>query len=259
MPKEQELDWIDDPSNFDIDYDRNFLRHELFPLLRGRWPSIAQTVSRVARLQAEASTLASSLADLDRVNAIGSKPGTLSADALVGLSDARRNNLLRHWVREKKLSVPTSRQLERVGMDLISSRQDSMPCLRWPGGEMRRYRNDLYAMHPLPEHDPKQIHVWEQGRDLSLPHLGLRLSIEDMKTHGINVSSSDVRIEVRFRRGGERCRRAGRRHRDTLKNLFQNAGVPPWGAGTGSRSSISTINLLWCGDIGSAYELASPC
>jgi tRNA(Ile)-lysidine synthase len=224
----QELDWIDDPSNFDVDYARNFLRHELFPLLRRRWPSAAQTLCRVARIQAEASELASSLGEIDRVNAAGSKPGTLSVNALTELSYARRNNLLRYWIRERMLPVPTSRQLAQVSVDLLASRQDGMPCLRWPGAEMRRYRDDLYATPPLSAHDATKVYVWEQDRDLVIPHLNLRLSAEDLKAQTSIVPSSQTRFEVRFRRGGERCRREGRRHRYSLKTLFQDAGIPPW-------------------------------
>jgi tRNA(Ile)-lysidine synthase len=226
--QDHDLDWIEDPSNFDVDYDRNFVRRELFPLLRRRWPSVAQTLCRVARIQAESCELAFALGEIDRGTADGSRPGTLSVNALKRFSNARRNNLLRHWIRERSLPVLTSRQLARVGPDLLASRPDSTPCLRWAGGEMRRYRDDLYALSPLPSHDPSRIYSWIPERDLSLPHLGLRLTNDKMKLQGLQVSSSEERVEVRFRRGGERCRRKGRRHCHALKKLFQEAGIPPW-------------------------------
>lgn len=226
--QEHNLIWIDDPSNFDVDYDRNFLRQELLPLIRRRWPSAAHTLCRVARIQAEASALAYALGDIDQRNAAGSRPGTLSVNALIGLSGARRNNLLRYWIRKLTLPVLTSRQLARVDTDLLSSRPDSAPCLRWPGGEMRRYRDDLYAIHPLIPHDAQQVYVWQTDRDLYIPHLDLRLTNKDMKGQGLSVTTCEAQVEVRFRRGGERCRPKGRRHHHTLKNLFQDAGIPPW-------------------------------
>lgn len=226
--QDHDLDWIDDPSNFDVGYDRNFLRRELFPPLSRRWPSASQTLCRVARIQAESAELASALGGIDQVMAGGRRSGTLSVSALKGLPDARRNNLLRHWTRECSLPALSSRQLARVESDLLASRPDSAPCLRWPGGEMRRYRDDLYAFPPLPPHDSSRVYSWEQGRDLSVSHLGLRLTNDDLKSQGLSRSGGEDRVEVRFRRGGERCRRKGHRHRHALKKLFQEAGIPPW-------------------------------
>lgn len=226
--QDHDLEWVDDPSNFDIDYDRNFLRRELLPVLRRRWPSAAQTLCRVARIQAESAELAAVLGEIDRQTAGGGNPDTLSVSVLKGLSGARRNNLLRHWVRERSLPALTSRQLARVESDLLQSRPDGTPCLRWPGGEMRRYRDDLYALSPLAPHDPHRVYTWDPDRDLCISHLGLTLSNDSMKSQGVRVYSGEARVEVRFRRGGERCRRKGHKHRHALKKLFQVAGVPPW-------------------------------
>jgi tRNA(Ile)-lysidine synthase len=44
--KENQLDFIEDPSNFDESFDRNFLRNIIMPQLRQRWPGIDKTISR---------------------------------------------------------------------------------------------------------------------------------------------------------------------------------------------------------------------
>ncbi|MEN8131765.1 MAG: tRNA lysidine(34) synthetase TilS [Pseudomonadota bacterium] len=225
---DRQLDWIDDPSNFDIDYDRNFLRHKLIPLLRQRWPATSRTLSRVAGIQAEAAELTSILADADRQRTVGSRPDILSVVALTRLSKPRRNNVLRHWIVARGLPMPTSRQLAQVSKGMLQARQDSTPCLRWPGGELRRYRDDLHAIPPLAPHDSAQRYHWKLKQDFSIPHLGLTLTTDALKAQGLELSTSLNELTVRFRAGGERCKPKGRKHHHMLKKLFQNRGVLPW-------------------------------
>ena len=222
------LRWTDDPSNRDIRYDRNFIRRELMPLLSQRWPSVTRTIARVAKLQAEVSVLASTLAELDNEAAAGSRSNTLSVSALKRLTRPRRNNLLRYWIRESGLPVPTSSQIGRVRKELLEARQDSTPCLHWPGGELRRYRDDLYAIKPLAPHDSHQVLDWNSTETLLIPNLDLMLDLATLKAQGLMFYSLPSDLSVRFRVGGERCRPRGRKHHHALKKLFQEHGVPPW-------------------------------
>lgn len=226
--RDKQLDWIDDPSNFDLDYDRNFLRHQLIPLLRQRWPATSRTLSRVADIQAESAELTGILADADRQRTVGSRPDILSVVALNRLSKPRRNNVLRHWIAERGLPMPTSRQLAQVSKDMLQARQDSTPCLRWPGGELRRYRDDLHAIPPRTPHDSAQSYHWQLKQDLSIPHLGLTLTADVLKAQGLELSTTLTELTVRFRVGGERCKPTGRKHHHELKKLFQDRGVLPW-------------------------------
>jgi tRNA(Ile)-lysidine synthase len=226
--KEKQLNWIDDPSNFDIGYDRNYLRHHVTTQLQRRWPSYARILSRVAATQAETAKLCSALADIDRRSATGSKPDTLSIAALKRLSRARRNNLLRYWIHTCGLPMPSRTQLTRFDQDMIDSRPDSTPCLHWLGAELRRYREDLYAIPPLAPHDHTQEIRWNLKEELRIPHLGVTLNIEVLKDQGFDLKSSRGVAVIRFRRGGERCQPKGRSYHHALKKLFQDAGVPPW-------------------------------
>ncbi|MCP4406857.1 MAG: tRNA lysidine(34) synthetase TilS [Gammaproteobacteria bacterium] len=225
---DKQLDWIDDPSNFDTNYDRNFLRHQVIPLLRQRWPAMSCTLSRVADIQAESAELTGILAETDRQGAVGSRSDTLSVCVLNRLSKPRRNNVLRHWITERALPMPNSRQLAQVSKDMLHARQDSTPYLRWPGGELRRYRDDLHAILPLEPHDSTQSYHWTLNRELPIPHLGLTLTAEALKAQGLELPTSLNDITVRFRQGGECCKLKGRKNHHALKKLFQGAGILPW-------------------------------
>jgi tRNA(Ile)-lysidine synthase len=226
--KRHQLKWLDDPSNQDIGFDRNFIRHQVMPLMQERWPAASQTLARAARLQAEALELITDLAKQDRRAVAGSRPHTLSVLALKKLSIPRQKNVLRNWICEQKLPLPTQAQLDRGREDILKAGEDRTPLVHWRGAEVRRYRDDLYAMIPLPTHNPHQEIIWRLTRPLSIPHLGITINLRDLKAQGLVLPSSVSQVTVRFRVGGEQCRPLGESHHHALKKLFQQARVPPW-------------------------------
>lgn len=232
------LKWIDDPSNLRTDYDRNYLRHEILPRLRVRWPSLSATLARAARHQAEAAALLDDLAASDARTSAGEYPGSLSVSALLRLSAPRRANLLRHWLHGRGAPLPASAVLARIDRDLLRAAPDARPLVRWAGIRLRRYR-DVLTLDDLDEEgDPSRCLDWDMTRALMLPGGTLRAAA----AHGAGVARrhlADGRCQVRFRQGGERLRPAGRREHHTLKHLFQDAGVPPW--------ERARVPLIHCG------------
>lgn len=232
------LEWIDDPSNRDLRFDRNYLRHDVVPVLRERWPSLGETLARVARHQAQAAELLRELAAGDLQGLGGSRDEALSVGALRALSEPRQKNALREWLRWRRLPLPSEAQLARTLVDAIAAREDAEPLVHWEGVEVRRHRDDLFIMAPLGKHDSGQVIPWDGRTPVTLPELGRRLDAADLQGLGLDLSTLDGHLTVRFRQGGERCRPRG--HRDTreLKKLFQEAGVPPW--------ERDRIPLLYC-------------
>lgn len=226
------LHWIEDASNADADFDRNYLRHRVLPLLRERWPAANRTLARSAHWCAEAAAWldAEAAADLARIGA--DRPDGLRLPVLRELGEIRQRNLLRHWLGQLGLPIPGHRQLNHILRDGLTARRDRQPRIHWPGGEVRRYRDTLYAMPPLTPRDARRRFVWRSGVNgyppLELPGIG-ELALRETIGAGLRatVLAGGVLI-VRFRQGGERFRPAGRRHRQELKKLWQEAGVPPW-------------------------------
>jgi tRNA(Ile)-lysidine synthase len=226
--RRQDLGWIEDPSNRSLAAARNYLRHRIMPVLHARWPAATRTLARAAQHQAETLELLSALGRIDVETAAGDEPGTLSVAALRTLSRARLHNALRVWLADKGLPVPNAARLEQVRGRVLNAVADAQPHLRWPGGELRRYRDTLYGMRPLPPHDPAQSIAWSLDAPLLIPSLGLELSAADLRANAAALKHSGESLSIRFRRGGERCRVHGGQHTKALKTLLQEAGVPPW-------------------------------
>ncbi len=252
--EEQKLRWIEDPSNVSHDFDRNYLRHDILPHLTARWPAAVQTLTRSARHQAEAAGLMDALAGLDLQHARGAQESTLSVSRLNLLSGARRRNVLRHWIKGLALPLPDARHVQHILRDVLNAAPDGTPCVHWRGAEVRRYRDQLHAMPPLPAHDASQIIPWDMNQALVLPAGLGTLSCVPAPGKGLKASTCHAaKVTVRFRQGGEHCKPAHRRETHELKKLFQEAGMPPW--------QRDRIPLIYLGDqlaVAADYWVCEP-
>ncbi len=221
--RRERLDWIEDPSNADPGFDRNYLRARVLPVLCERWPAAPDSLTRSARHCADAEQLLGQLAALD-LERIGQPDRSLDLVLLKPLDRARRGNLLRHWLRSLGLPLPSDRQLRQLLGELPATGEDRQPCWRWPGAELRRYRQALHAMAPLPP-PPDPVADW-RGRWLQLSD-GSCLSLRPTPGAGLAVDGT-TSFSVRLRRGGERFHPVGRGHGQSLKKLLQEVGIPPW-------------------------------
>ncbi len=221
------LAWCEDPSNADSRYDRNYLRHQVLPALRGRWPAVSARLARSAELLAEASELQDELAALD-LAALGGDPARLDLEGLRRLSPARQRNVLRSAIRRQGLPAAPSTRLQQALDELLPAPPDAQPLVRWPGGELRRYRGSLYVLPPVEYGVPRETLVLPaDGRAVplgsSLGHLRL-----ERAPRGIDPALVAEGLRISFRAGGETLRPAGREHTHALKKLLQERGVLPW-------------------------------
>jgi tRNA(Ile)-lysidine synthase len=219
------LSWVEDPSNRDRRFDRNFLRHDILPRLKSRWPDIAARLQRSAGHAGEASQLLVELAEID-VTALGSRTDRLPIDALLNLSAARQRNVIRYALRDQGLSTPTAMQLERIMSEVIPARVDAQPLVTWPGASVRRYRNGLYL---LPENLAEAIEFCQlEGDEIELGGgLGV-LKFQPGAEPGLSEALIGSGLSVRPRVGGERFLPYGQSHTRELKKLLQEEGIVPW-------------------------------
>lgn len=251
--REQGLRWIEDSSNFDARYDRSYLRHEILPRLRTRWPALDRTVARAARHCAQATSILDYCGQIALADSVGAD--SLSIEHLQALDTARRLNLLRYWIKSRALPLPATIQLEEAERHLLTARQDAEPLVAWPGAELRRFRDRIYAMKPLTAASPRSG-LWHPGERLKLGEgLGSLRAVEAVGA-GIRADLMEKPIEVRFRIGGERLKPAGSVHTRPLKKLFHEQGVLPW-----MRDKIPLLfkdrDLVAVGDIWIAGESAA--
>lgn len=222
------LCWVEDPSNQSSDFDRNFLRNRITPLLKQRWPSLDKTVARSARHCGEA------MLQLDACNTqlmadrFDPRQRSLAIGNLLDLSELQIGWLLRQWFSELGLKPPSQALLHALKTQLIEARSDANPVLRKQGCVFGKYRQTLYCLPeqrllPLPDN-----FVWPTDQaHLHLPN-GYVLS-RISASSGINKSLwENARVDLRPRSGSEKLKLPYRTGQHSLKKLFQEAGIPPW-------------------------------
>jgi tRNA(Ile)-lysidine synthase len=220
------LCWIDDPSNDDRRFNRNYLRHEVIPILLARWPAAMRTIARAAANQAAVARAAQSVG-AQALSGAGGAAETLACEAIARLDPDAARLAVRVWLKRRGFSPPSKALLNRILHEVVGARLDAEPLVAWPGAEVRRYRGALYLMPPLLKPDAGAVHSWDPGAPLDMVHGSL--SAEVCVGEGLSAAlCRDRRLEVRFRRGGERCRPAGEAHSSSLKACFQRRGIPPW-------------------------------
>jgi tRNA(Ile)-lysidine synthase len=234
------ISWVDDPSNDNTDFDRNYLRHQVMPLLQSRWPGALEAIGQTARNCIQADALGQILAqkDLQDVKA----GAALDIQRLQQLTADQQRNLVRFWLTERGLGFPGRKQFERIWSELISARQDAQPSIRWSGGELRRHRHCLYGLSrdaepasysgPIRPGDRLQsaagvLSVLDAKALANMEISGQSLPDQGKGWIGKIVLPCGQGLSVRPRQGGEVIRIANRGAKK-LKKLFQEADIPEW-------------------------------
>ncbi|GEA11614.1 tRNA lysidine(34) synthetase TilS [Alteromonas sp. KUL49] len=136
------LFWVEDESNQNDDFDRNFLRNRILPLLTQRWPQLSKTVGRSAALCAQQNTLIVEEA-LNKLAHVSNGNYVLSGEALRAYSSAWQAEVIRVWFEVHKQQPPSSKQLEEI-MGFLVLRDDATPHIDFTWGSIRRHDGDLY-------------------------------------------------------------------------------------------------------------------
>lgn len=134
--KVHELRWVDDHSNADLRYSRNFLRHEILPAIQGRFPAVEQRLASAAARFAEAADLLDDLACLDLGPREASFP--LDIECLAALSEARARNVLRYLLARHGVGIPSEERLSEALRQCLDAAPDRHPALAFGGHVIRR-------------------------------------------------------------------------------------------------------------------------
>jgi tRNA(Ile)-lysidine synthase len=235
--REHALQWITDESNVDVSFDRNFLRHKIFPLLETRFPSYRSTLLRASRHMAEASMLLDELAEADSAGCAAS--GKLHIDELRKLSFPRARNLLRYALAQRGAILPSTVKLDEMLRQLLLLRSDAKMHVVFGNTEIRCFRGEVYVSKAstgrtnADQAGPADIMEgwpqWHGEKELAIDELGGIIRFAHRKGAGINLKKLvESPVTIRFRQGGERTRPDCKRPRRSLKNRLREASLPPW-------------------------------
>lgn len=269
------LNWIEDDSNIDQSYTRNYLRHTVFPLVHKRFPAASQALGRMADHAEEAAALLEERAaeDLEMCTVGEIRGEALALEKLVGLSAIRQRNLLRFWLKEKGWQAPETRTLAEWQSQLETATEHSLLVLSYGPGECRSWRGLLYRVeretnetnvfvpilltHPmlsLTTQIPFGSGVLRWCFTQAAEHdciVGYRVTLDASKL--ALVFASEDTLQIAHRSGGEKLQLAPNRPRRLLKKLLQESEIPPW-----QRGAVPLIywgeTLVACFGIGVAPE-----
>lgn len=226
--RQQQLMWVTDPSNRSSDFDRNFLRNEVLPLLKCRWPSLDKTVARTAELCAQAQHIIERQVAQWLTVMCDSSDNSLDIRLLQDLSVADQCLVLRQWLALFGLKSPSKAILTNIVEQVVLARQDACPTITVCDHLVKRYRQRLFCMSQNSWPKFGQVVSWPNGQ--TLQSLGNGISVicqvgeEGIDRHLWLFSC----ITLRPRQGGEKLKLPGRSGQHELKKLYQEAAVPPW-------------------------------
>lgn len=235
----RDLRCLEDPSNADETFDRNYLRRQVLPALVQRWPAAARTVARSARHIGAAQDLLDLLARADVARAADG--AALSVAALRALPLERRRNALRFWISRSGRAAPDALRLEEIAVTLLAARKEANPVVSWGPTTVQRHagRLTLDTLRPLSAGYELTWNPRDTPR-LTLPAGCGRLELVQTRHGRIDATALPMQLTVRPRRGGERLRpRSGGPSR-SLKSLLQSEGI--------SLIERRTVPLLFAGE-----------
>ncbi|GAP66525.1 tRNA(Ile)-lysidine synthase [Mizugakiibacter sediminis] len=243
------LPCIEDPANADPALARSFLRREILPRLAQHWPQAPQAIAHAAAACRDAADYLVREAATARARLQGLDPATLDAAGWAALPAALRTPVLEGWLRELGLPAPARAQAAELLRQIETCAADRVPRIAWPGAELRLWRGLLYAMAPLPEAPRDWRTPWD-GAALQLPAHGGVLTLEAEAPAPL-----DMPLEVRVGASGVRFKPAGDRHTRELRDLYQQAGVPPWQRARcplihAADGTLLAVADLWCSEAG---------
>jgi tRNA(Ile)-lysidine synthase len=220
------LHWIEDPSNADTRYSRNFVRQRLLPLIREHWPGVDKSLARSASHMAAAAALLNERAQHDLASlADGSG---LSVTALRALPTGRRRNALRAFIAARGVEMPEASRLREMSGPLLEARADAQPEVQWANARMIRSGGRLElqkSREPRAEFVAKSWR-WQNDRRLILGGDAGVLELLDDTAGPIDCARLPKILELRARQGGERLRPSANARTQTLKSLLQTAKIP---------------------------------
>ena len=233
--RQRNISWLQDPSNLNPAYDRNYVRNSLFPDLDKRWPGVVKRLNQTASHARDFTTVLAGLLASRHGNIILDNH-TLALEPFIGLDPELQAMLLRQWLRDQEIISPPKQRLREFLNQLNTSEQaGKQPELRWARQLIKRHGKALW-LHELPCPDQCPTRFWASGMNLDLG--------TDFGQIHLSGNPADIPDgwEIGPRRKGARMTQHTGGPRRKLKELMRECGLPPW-----LRSAVPV--LYWQGEV----------
>lgn len=233
--KQHQLKWIEDESNFNTDFDRNFLRQTTLPLLNQRWQQFNQMVARSSQHCAEQQQLIEELLQPELTSRL--QNGGLDITGFEHFSLLKQQQLVRLWLAQAHLAMPSVAQLEQIIQHLILAKADKNPQVKLEQHLIRRYQQQIFITSIQAEIDDFELELPPQSEEIQLPaSLGIvqRNGIEIIynisgKSHRLLLPEALQQTPLRLtNRYPSKVQCYGKTHREEMKKIWQENCIPAW-------------------------------
>ncbi|PPI88010.1 tRNA lysidine(34) synthetase TilS [Candidatus Pantoea edessiphila] len=223
--KKHNLIWVIDKSNYDINYDRNFLRHSILPKIIVKWPSFIKTVTRSSLLCREQENLIDELL-INELNDLIQNNGSLYFLPLLKMSSIKVYALLRRWIAKQGGLMPSYIKLKLIYHKVLMNIKDKQPCLQLGSYEIRKFRHYLYWLKTNSSLKYKKINWKELDKPIILPQ-DLGLLKADYNKNLLRLPTSKEDVSIQFYVNGY-VNILGRNNKYKIKKIWQELNIPPW-------------------------------
>lgn len=201
--KDNHLSWVEDDSNTNTNFRRNFLRLDIIPKLETTYKNLAKTLTRSAKHQSEALALIQALAKIDIQERQLINPGhQINIQRLAQLDTLRIKNVIRYHLSSLEFLSPSDKVMKQI-LDLLSAKEDANPLVNWDQFEIRRYQGGLYFINNQAEKNNNFCPFHAEFENFP-------------------------NFSIRYRAEGQRIKLPGKKHSQSLKKVLQDANIPPW-------------------------------
>jgi len=229
--KQHKLKWIEDESNQNIDFDRNFIRTKVLPILKNRFNHIIKVIYRSSSHLAEAQNLLDDLAKIDLKNCLKSNnyKHKLQVKSFNKLSNSRAKNVLRYWLEINDQMMPSKDLLDELLRQVLHAKKDAELRIELSKDyEIRHYQDEIYLVKKNQQIQKNYEIIWQGESEILLPN-GSKLKFKKVKGRGISLTKiKDKKLIIANRKGGEFFKPDSKRPTKKVKQLLQESVLPPW-------------------------------
>ena len=238
--KLHKLSWIEDDSNLDICFDRNYIRHKVIPVLKQRWPNAITSLAKVANENFDASELLDDLAkiDLNKIEQKTSIPllgktNALNIKELQTITQKRQLNVFKFWLKKYNIIVPSKKQLPILIKNLLNAANDKHPIIDCKNTVIRRWNNWIIITKKQPcdfNHEKYNFIISLPFKKINIPELNLSLNIKKMVNSESAITNNLNQLRICFRNSVsvKPFIIKGRKGTKTLKKWLNEYKVPFW-------------------------------
>lgn len=215
--EQHHLQWIEDDSNSDTRFDRNFIRHEILPKLEQRFTNAKQAIAQSADLLAADATLLKPHIESAFAHClIGNE---LCISKLLMLNTSMQAHVFRAWLHQQSRATPTARALAEFLQQLQQHQSDDSITLEYADYRICAWRDALYAVpKTMAVHtDATTAIFWDGLKPLVLPRGGTLQWL----------GKQAIPLHIKYRIGGETIQLKDQKIHHQVKKLLSQS-VPPW-------------------------------